>query len=162
MNNPNRVVGGKKAKAFGKAFEQVVYDQAQREGYFPILHPPGCRTIPKRPFLIRVKNKFDFTIVKNYTAFFLDAKTFDKNTISASDLTEHQVDALERLEQEGFVAGYLVFFRKSDFITFFKASQLKQIFISQESLRYDQGIVCGTLLDFKIKNLEKAESVPIA
>ena len=147
----NRVRGGKKAKSYGKAFELAVYEQCQREGLFPIWHPDGCETIARPPYLIRTKMPFDFSILKDSKALFLDAKSFDKNTMSASDMAEHQVRILARAEEEGFAAGYLVYFRKPDKIVFFDAHVLLELGEKGGSIKWEDGLLCGHIQNFKIR-----------
>ena len=74
----------------------------------------------------------------------IDAKSFDKHTMHFSDLTEHQVIALEYLWQFGVPAGYVVWFRTINQVVFFGALMLKDM-KAKDSLISEDGIILGDI-----------------
>lgn len=153
--NPNKVSGGAKAKHIGKLFEGIVLAACYSNRIVPIQIPTGCKFVRgyggMRP--IPQKSDFDFIIVKNKSAAFIDAKTTNDTTFTYSEITPHQVHKLAAIEKQGFNAGYLVWFRKVDNrIVFFTASKLLAL-KKGESLKVDDGYDLGTDLTKKLPDL---------
>jgi hypothetical protein len=60
----SRVIAGRKAKQEGKGFENTLYVDALRQGWYVINIPQGCRWIGQNK-VIAVESPFDFLIIKD-------------------------------------------------------------------------------------------------
>lgn len=138
-----RIIGGKRAKAHGSDFEEILRFSAEVEGYEIIRIPDGCRQLgPHR--LMRVQSPFDFVFVKSqYEIVFVDAKSTDNNTFTYSAITQHQLQILSLLESKGVKAGYIIYFRTPNLVVWFSASKLNSINKGQ-SLKPQDGVQLGS------------------
>lgn len=134
-------IRGAKAKVVGQWFENILSVACTREGIAFEQIPSGCKWVGKRA--IPAKTPFDFIASKDSRAILFDAKTVNVETFSKSACKEHQVESLFRFEVSGLTAGYIVWFRGSDSIVFFKASQLKNL-APRRSLRISDGVFLGS------------------
>jgi penicillin-binding protein-related factor A (putative recombinase) len=89
-----------------------------------------------------VPTPFDFILTKNGQAACIDCKTIDSGNFSHSMLTQHQVDSLVNIFDSKIPAGYLVWFRDVDIMSFFTAEKLYHLY-RRESLKPGDGIMCG-------------------
>lgn len=155
MPTIKQISKGRKAKSAGSFFEHAIEHQANRENIMFIKIPDGCRRVrtPIGLKLIPVKTPFDFVIGKNGTVCFFDAKSFDKNRLTRSDVVLHQITSLYSFETEKFIAGYLVYFRPINEIVFFDASQLVGLEKTGISLNAEDGTYLGSIEKFNISKL---------
>lgn len=110
--------------------------------------PLGARRVGKNR-LIAVKTPFDMTLIKEGKCAFIDAKTFDRNVISYSMLTEHQVHMLHRIHMQGKSAGYLVWHREIDEIRFYNAKLLFDL-KPLHSIDVKEGLFLGKISNFDL------------
>lgn len=150
MKSISRVLGGKKAKRVGSFFEGSFQRQCFSQGITCIKIPDGCKTFGLGK-LVRVKTPFDFFIGFGEKTVFLDTKTFNKLSISFSDLTEHQIMNLKIMRKHA-LSGYLVWFRENNALVFFDIVELCEL-KSGKSLKYSEGVYLGTIEKFDLKIL---------
>lgn len=143
MNWASRSIGNKKAKHNGDLFEVQLARQARAHGWKYIKIPMGAKMVGPNK-IIRVRTPFDFVFVKKGKAIFADAKSFNKKTITYSDLTHHQVQELMDMEDQDHKAGYIVHFRPAKQIVFFPASMLIAL-KSRTSYDHTEGFLMGNL-----------------
>lgn len=112
----------------GARFENSIEWQCNIQNVLFIKIPLGARRVPMRAGglrgLIAVKTPFDYVLVQNGKVCFIDCKTFDQSTISYSMLTTHQVLALNKVDDYGGRAGYLVWHRDVNKVCFYGAKLL--------------------------------------
>lgn len=151
-----RIIGGARANARGKSFEELMRSCATMRGWDIINIPPGCKTVrthrnPKG-WLVRVPTPFDFVFIKDArslsadskpSVLFCDVKTVMGATFAFSQIEPHQVDSLMKAENRGFFAGYIINFEKLNATSFILASTLKKL-RSRESVEPKDGINLGT------------------
>lgn len=137
----------------GIRWEMYLQRQANREGAVLVQMPLGCKRVGKRK-LVQIKTPFDFCLVKNGVAIFIDCKFFqDKKSIAYSDMTPHQVESLFELEKYGkATSGYLIYFESIDLVCFAKSSDLKAV-KRRDSLRIEKMTQLGALETFKLAPL---------
>lgn len=136
----------------GALFEQMLQWKANIQNVMFIKIPDGCKRVPsasKIPRLIPVTTPFDFIFIYEGKSIFLDAKTFDKTSITYSMLTNHQVITLNKIRHYGAQAGYIVFHRDIDEIRFYDAEKLYRL-RPRESLTIGDGIKIGTSESFNL------------
>jgi len=149
MATLKRIRGGAIARAAGNSFEDFFDAKCNGAGIAVTRMPDGCRQVgPKR--LIRVKSDFDWVLSFHGKAALIDTKTFGShNTLRPSDLTPHQVDALYRHWQHDTISGYIVWFRKVDYIGFAWAKLLRDIVETGQSIPHTGLMPLGSFRDFK-------------
>lgn len=151
MNGPrsfSKIMAGKRSKHEGDLFEMQLKMQSKAHGWKVIQIPMGAKMLNAHK-LIRVQTPFDFVFVKRGKALFADAKSFQKPTISFSDLTHHQIENLFHVEQHGFKAGYIVNFRKLDQIRFYPASMLLEL-KQRSSYGHEDGFLMGSVQNISL------------
>lgn len=142
MATINRIKAGRKSKANGQAFENLLKGSAWRQGFECIQLPLGAKQVSAAK-LIRVRMPFDFIFCKSGRAIFTDAKSTVAKSFSFAAMTDHQVDALAKIEKQGFTAGYTVYFSSLNRVVFFHASQLTGL-QRRSSLSIEDGVILGT------------------
>jgi hypothetical protein len=150
-----RSQGQRQAQRNGAGWENVFQGHAARSGVLCLRFPNGCKTIPGpggRPRLIRVRTPFDWILSHQGKAGFVDTKSTTSLTFTYTQVSDHQLAALRALEMQGHVCGYVVFFQKLNVVVFFRAHQLVAL-EPRDSLRPEQGLVVGTLLELDVKRL---------
>ena len=145
MAKIGRILQGRKTKADGEAFENWFKTMAQLQRWHCLKIPDGSKTVRTREGLkvVRAKAPFDFILAKNKVSLFVDAKICSENRFNHARLTVHQITELKKFEDEGFFAGYVVYFKKLHQIVFFSATQLTRL-MAHSSLTPEQGISLGT------------------
>jgi len=138
-----RRIGGKRAKSHGDEFEAIVKSAGALDGFHVIRMPDGCKVIGPNK-LMRVRTPFDFIFVKSRKeTFFADTKTTEGKSFSHSQITPHQLDELLKIELNGGIAGYIVYFRETNEIVWFSSSKLNSI-SRGESLKPEEGVLLGS------------------
>ena len=131
MKNFNNIRKGVRARAEGHAFENLFAMACRRDGLRVVNLPLGAKAVASRfgpPKLIPVRTPFDYIISKQgCQAAFIDAKSISDDRLVYSFLTPHQVDILYDLESDGHKAGYVVHYKKTNRVVFYKASLLKAL-----------------------------------
>lgn len=139
----------------GKQFEEIFRLAALRQGFLPIQMPLGAKRAGKR--LIQIKTPFDFQLLHKLSELysvtvFIDCKSYNKNMISYSDLTDHQICSLATIERYGFTAGYLIWFRRENAVCFCRASMLRKL-EPGKSIHGRDMIYLGTISEFYLGRL---------
>lgn len=152
----NKAWGGRRAKAFGTSWEEVVKRSCIREGIECLKIEDGCKRVSKDRFIPR-RQPLDFVLIKNGKCVLLDAKTINADTLSYSYINEspsisRQLEVMRRISLHKVRAGMLVWFRLSNYISFIDA-QLLTIVQPQQGIKYDAGLVLGKWEDFKLAPL---------
>jgi penicillin-binding protein-related factor A (putative recombinase) len=145
---------GKKAHNEGKGFETAVETILRLRGWAVIKLPSGARwmKIEGKMTIRPVKSPFDFIATKNGLTYAFDAKTFESDRLSFSQLKRHQIKFLKYLSDYGSPAGYLVYFRPTGCIVWYSADQLWNL-RRGESLDQSQGNFLGFLNDFNLPHV---------
>lgn len=139
---------GARAQAEGLGFEKLFTMICNQQGFQWIKIPTGARIYGKdrfgKPKYALTRSPFDFAIAGilngQSVAAYIDCKTIDANTYPRSLIDWNQVNDLERFERVGHPAGYLIYFRKSHRVVFFKASTILGM---ESSLKIEQGLILG-------------------
>jgi len=113
--------------------------------------PDGCKVVGKNR-LIRVKTPFDYILIYQGMSVYLDCKSFDSDRITNSQITEHQLESLLRIEESGGIAGYLIYFRPAHAICFCRATDLAKI-KPGSSLPGFSMVILGSIEDFTLGRL---------
>jgi len=149
---------GPSNRAVGAGFEHVLQVHANSQGVLFYKLPIGAKPIGRGKW-IKQKTPFDYVMVHEGTAVFLDCKTLDKDHLTPSDMTPHQVQSLFAIWEHGGMAGYLVHFRPINKVVFFEADKLAGL-QERTSLNVEDGEYLGTLSALALGSLFYI-SVPI-
>jgi penicillin-binding protein-related factor A (putative recombinase) len=106
-------IGGKIAKVSGERFERLISSVAAHERMACIQIPAGSRTVrsPRGQLVnIGIRSPFDFIVAWQGACAFFDTKSTESLTFAASLIKNHQLYALQKLEDQGMMAGYLILF----------------------------------------------------
>lgn len=142
---------GKKAKAEGAQFEELLRREAHRQSIHIIEMPLGCRRIGIYK-LIQIKTPFDFILILKGVSSYIDCKSFNSERIGYSQLVPHQIEALMKITEAGCKAGYIVWFRSVNSVVLFEAKQLAKLG-PNEGYHYSEGTYLGRMEDFALGNL---------
>ena len=149
--NLNNIYGGLKAKNNGDYFERILETKCMREQITFVKIPSGCKwvrtNVGVRP--VPVKTPFDFVMCKDGKSVYFDAKCVSTNTFSHSKLKGHQIDKLFEIEQQNFIAGYIIHFKEENKIVFFTSSTLKNL-KPRHSLNSECGLFLGSVESFSL------------
>lgn len=148
--NPNKQLGGLKAKHAGATFEKIFKTAASRERVHCERMPDGCRRVSKFK-LIQVRTPFDYIIASYGRVAFIDVKTFEHEHLRHSDIKEHQLESLYNLGWHA-PSGYVVWFRKSNSVVFYPWNLMVKIFKKQSALP-EAGRLLGKINDFSVKQI---------
>lgn len=110
----------------GTQFENILELQCKIQSTLFIKIPLGCRRIGQNK-IIPVKTPFDYVLIYEGQSVFLDCKSCDTNTFTYSQITRHQIDYLKKVWDHKCRSGYLVNFRKLNYIIFFDADKLSKL-----------------------------------
>lgn len=117
----------------GKAFESLIETILELKGFTVLRIPDGCKQVT--PYkMIRVKSPFDFIAHKKGECIYFDAKTCEGKTFVYSKINQEQLKNLNRLQESGFKAGYIIEFRDSAKIVFASAETLLKV-VSGKSIK---------------------------
>lgn len=155
-SSQKRRIGGKIAKLEGEALEARIEPLARQIGAIAIKIPNAAKTIKVKGILrvVRAKSPFDYMIAKFPQVVYFDCKSINAATFPASLVTPHQLDLLLQLELNGFSAGFLINFRKLQWVSFVKASTLQKLKKGESVSSYD-GVHLGTSSNFSLAGLFK-------
>ena len=144
---------GALAKRKGQNFEAYLNHAAHIQKFFPIRIPDGCKmTIGRQGLkLIRVQTPFDFILIGQQQSIFLDTKTTEANTFPYSQIKWHQLQNLLEASKAG-PSGYLIHFETLKQVVFFHAQTLQSV-KKQTSLTPKDGVILGTIYDFKLSKI---------
>lgn len=151
----NRSISGARAKLQGEEFENMLRHPAARLGAELIRLPDGCRMVRRGRAVVaqRIATPYDFVLVKGGLGVaFFDAKSVAGASFCYSAIAPHQLEALLRVEAQGYPAGYVVYHRAADMVCFYSAKQLRAL-RRGESLRAEQGRLLGGLLSFDFSRI---------
>lgn len=152
--NLNNIYGGHKAKNNGDRFELLLQKKCSQEKISFIKIPSGCKWVRTnsgvRP--IPIKTPFDFIIAKNGKAVFFDAKSLSNSSLTYSKIKAHQIDKLVEMEEQNFLAGYVVCFEEEKVIVFFTSSTLKKL-KPRHSIESGDGLILGSIENFTLAPL---------
>jgi hypothetical protein len=151
MKNAKRL-GGKKAQEAGKGFEDIFCTLSRYQGFHVERMPDGCKQVNAKKF-VRVKTPFDYMLLKEFRFYaFIDCKTVDSDRFKYSAIVDHQLESLTLIGRHA-IAGYIVWFRKGDTVSFFDWQVLSRL-APNHSLFPSDGIVLGPIQDFRLSRLE--------
>lgn len=141
----------------GKAFEQLLKSQAQRQHWEVIQIPTGAKWI-NRFKVIPVATPFDFVLINDFpNVIYCDAKQTENKTFPRTKIKPHQLECLYKLHSRKFSAGYIVNYVKLNRTVFFSANTLKDchngIF---KNLKPEQGIEIGTNTEINLTMLRES------
>lgn len=141
------------SKKVGNAFEDILIRHSNSIGAKITQLPSGCKWIGKRA--VSVKTEFDFVFAYQGDVVIFDAKTLKTGGFAYSAITPHQLNALYEYECQGIRAGYLIWFRSNDQVTFVKASALRAL-KPRCSLSSNDGLLLGSIRDFDLRTIINA------
>jgi len=153
-----KILGGKKAKTQGAQFEAIFKQRALWEIIDVDHHETSARAVKTKTGLkfIAARSGYDFTLsFEDGLNAFIDCKTFDSDRITHSQLTEHQVKKLADKELRKNIAGYVIYFRKTNKVCFVWASKLQSLQPGDSIMDTEMDLL-GTMESFRIgilKNL---------
>lgn len=149
MSKLKNILQGRRNKRSGDFFENQLHKCSLRDGWNVIKIPMGARMLGHNK-MVRVRTAFDFVMTKpNNQAVFLDMKTVQSKTFSSSKITEHQVEALMKLHNQGYKAGYVVNYSELNTTVFYTAKQL-YLLHKGTSLKPQDGIALGDNLNIRL------------
>lgn len=125
----------------GVQFEKILEKHCNQQGVLFIKLPIGAKPIGRGRW-IRQTSPFDYVLLHEGSAVFLDCKSLDSKTISYSTLTEHQITSLSAIREHGSLSGYMVWFRPINQVVFFEVKTLLGL-KPRQSLSPQDGIYLG-------------------
>lgn len=146
MEYKNRV-RGKKNQSIGSTFEDALEVMAVRAKILAQNNPTSCITTKRA--IIRIKSNLDYTLIDNGSVAFIDCKCFQENYFTYSQIDDKQLKLALRYIQHGVESGFVVWFRKSDQVYYYKASLLSTM--GPGSRFNTQGILLGQFNSFDLK-----------
>lgn len=147
------LLGNLQSKKVGNAFEDILERHAIQIGAKLTQMPSGCKWVGKRA--IPVRTEFDFFFAYQGRSIVFDAKTLKTSGFSYSTITPHQMNSLYEFECQGICAGYVIWFRGTDQVTFVKASALRAL-KPRCSIGPDDGLSLGSIRDFDLRTILNA------
>ena len=135
--NTNSIRGGAKAQAFGALFENLFLNSCRKNGIVTTRFPDGCKSIGQNR-IIRVKTPFDWILSFNGKTALIDTKTTDSDSFSHSKIIIHQVTEMSAHQRAGTIAGYVIWFRKSNRVIFMNALDLFELSLKPGSIKKDE------------------------
>lgn len=109
----------------GKIFETLFEKQAKRSGFLVEKNGLTAKILwAGRPQLM--KSQLDFLLAdRSGRVGLFDCKSFDSDHFTFSDLNLKQVERAALYNEWGIPSGFVVWFRKSNRVVFFKGSQVR-------------------------------------
>lgn len=155
MATLRKIRSGHQARQWGQYFENIVQSHAARQNTTLIRIPDGCRVIRNGTFtkLMRVTTPFDFVLMSKNNVVVFDAKTVDASSFPHSAITPHQLNSLIKCTRDA-LAGYLVWFREPDLVSFITAKRLAES-RPRTSMIPDDGLVLGNCRTMDLTKLFK-------
>ena len=133
---------GRKAQRIGKNFEQMISEQCKQQEIKAIKH--HVPTVLSRGKLIYLsKGAPDFNIIYQGISVYFDAKTFDSDRITYSQIKRHQVLDLAELKASGCNSGYLCWLREIGIVGWVPVGDLLNL-APGASIKHDQMIILGS------------------
>lgn len=151
MYSKNQIRGAK-SQSYGAELENMLRHPAARQGFALVRFPDGCKMVKRGGRLVtqRVATPLDYILTrKDLGVAFFDCKSCGSGTFSHSDLTRHQLLALAELRQQGNAAGYLIYFRRVDYVAWFTVEKLLAL-CPRQSLRPEDGVHLGGILSVNL------------
>jgi hypothetical protein len=148
----SRIRGGMRAKREGDAFQNFFFSSCHYAGIYAVRFPDGAKRTMRggRPHLIQVQTPFDFILIGHGNSAYVDTKSISDDVVTYSFLTQHQVGVLFDIENRGLKAGYVVHFKLTNQVYFFKASLLRAL-KPRQSLKPEDGEHLGHLYKLNLK-----------
>jgi hypothetical protein len=137
------------AKKVGDAFEELFKAACNRAQLVWIRVPNGAQLYKDKFGTLRTKlvqSPFDFLITANGLSAVVDCKTFEGNSLTYSQIKDHQLDALLKAGRS-INSGYIVWFRELDAVVFFSAFRMNKLKEGQ-SLKFSDGLQLGSVSEF--------------
>ena len=150
MVSKSKWLGGKKAQSNGKQFEQVLIKYCHQENIAVKKIDPAFHQVGNK--IWRSQSGCDFILGYKSIAVFVDAKSIDSDRISYSFLKPHQIADLKYWGNSGFTSGLIVWFRKSNVISFIHIDELLKL-NPGESIKDHETIQLGTYYNFNLVRL---------
>lgn len=133
--------------AIGSSFEKFFKRRLEINGWDVVRIPDGAKQLGQNK-IIRVKSPFDFVATSINKAFFCDTKTTIGETYPYSAINKDQVDKLLKIEQSGFISGFVIHFRQNDTYGFASAKQLSEVMPGQ-SIKSKETVSLGKELNIE-------------
>lgn len=135
----------------GRQFEEIFKKQCNMQGI----------SVRKKPLSAKwnyggglqlIESELDFELIFETLFAFIDAKTFDRDTLPHKLIKEHQVKTALWYMDNKVTSGYVVWHRPSNSVVFYDGRQLASV-NKGESLHWSQGEYLGGYEDFCLGNL---------
>lgn len=121
--NLNRVKAGSLAVRVGRSFEESFEAVCRYSGVAVSRIPDGCKVVG-RGQLKRVKSPFDWILSYHGQVVIIDTKTVNESVFAHSAIDLDQARAMLEHQNQGTLAGYVVYLRKSNQVIFVDAWEL--------------------------------------
>lgn len=133
------------AKKIGEKTQQDLVAHAYHQGILILQIPSGCKWVAANK-VVPVPTPFDCVGIWGSKDIFFDIKTTDAKYFTYSMIHDkpHQLDWLTKIARRGRNAGFLVHFRESQEVVWFKAEKLELV-KRRESLSPQDGLNLGPL-----------------
>lgn len=154
FNNRIRKLAGWSSQRAGADFEATIRARFSKAGLSIVRIPDGCkkrRGRNGRPLLIAQKSPFDFIAGYGKQICFFDAKNWDSDRLTYSQIVPHQLDDLCVLGRHQ-LAGYICNLRKIDKVVFFSHEILSKL-RPRNSLSHLDGLDLGSFESFNPRRL---------
>lgn len=132
----------------GASFEKYACKCLSVKGWDIERIPDGARQIGHNQ-IIRVKAPFDWFATKKGKAIFFDTKTVQGEAFPFSAINQDQVKALLKIQNNGFVAGFVIHFRQVNQYCFVDAKTLSEI-VPRASIKARACVDLGKELDIDL------------
>jgi hypothetical protein len=134
-------------KEAGTTFEKLFERQCQLAGLWAEPNHIKARRGWKGK-LQELKSNLDYTVIRRGgTLAFIDCKTYDDWFFTFSKLDPHQVELARRYNEYGIDAGFVVWFREVDKVSFFSGHRIAALG-ERTRFSFGDGIALGTWARF--------------
>jgi penicillin-binding protein-related factor A (putative recombinase) len=140
----------------GAGFERYVQKCLEHKGWSVVRIPDGARQLSPTQ-IIRVKSPFDFFASRLNQAIFFDAKTTQGESFPYSTINQDQVEKLLKIQNNDFVAGYIIHFRQVDKYCFVDAKTLSEV-VPRASIKARACVDLGKELNIDILFAQSKEA----
>lgn len=137
--------GGRKPQRSGKNFELMIIEQAKFQGIKTFKHHIPT-TVAKGKVVYHQKGAPDFTALFNKKSIYFDAKSFDSDRITHSQINQHQLSELHDVHISGHLAGYLIWLRQAGIVGWLSVLDLMTIEYGEHIAARDM-LVVGRSVD---------------
>lgn len=111
----------------GKNLELLFEATCRNQKLCPVRYHDACKVVRGfrgRPQLVRLPSPFDFIVWRGREAVAVDTKSTGLKSMPMTMIKNHQLIELYRIQEQGGLAGFVIYFRKIERLAFIEASQI--------------------------------------